>query len=171
MATTHAATRTETSTYSKIIYVTRKVQADFLAILDTYGYFSEEVARGAVSDIRLFLDEQVIDQISFTWRIPGSTEVLDELKYVVVSGVAVKVDDRSGGIGYQAELASADFEVRIHYNQRWSDIGRDGREDIREALECQWGVADDLDYASGRWVSDRTYSSGGYGLTRERFVR
>ncbi|SRR6266404_925579 len=171
MATSYSATRTQTSTYSKIIYVTRKVQADFLAILDTYGYFSEDVARGAVNDIRVFLDEEVIDQISFAWRVPGGTRVLDELKYIVVSGIAVKVDDDSGGIGYQVELASADFEVRVHFSQRWRDIGRDGRDNIRERLKCLWGVADSLDYGGGRWVSDRTYSSGGYGLTRERFVR
>ena len=171
MSATGTRTGTHTTTYSKIIYVTRKVQADFLAILDTYGYFSEDVARKVVSDIRVLLDEEVIDQLQFTWRQPGSKRVLEELRYAVILGVAVLMDDRSGGIQYRPELAAADFVVQVRYNQRWLSIGSVGRDTVRKDLKCPWGDGYYLDYSGGQWVTDRTYSSGGYGLVRQRFIR
>jgi hypothetical protein len=171
MSLTYTGSATRATTFSDIIKVTRKVQADFLAILDTYGYFSEDVARSVVKDIRVFLDEEVIDQMSFTWRKPGSNTVMEELRYRVVSGTALRVDDPSGGIGYRLDLTDADFEVRIHHSRRWSDIGRRGREQIQEDLECPWGFADELDYEGGSSASDRIYSSGTFGMSRSRFTR
>ena len=45
----------------------RKVQADFLAILDTYDYFSEDFACRLVADVRTLLDEGVVDAVKFVW--------------------------------------------------------------------------------------------------------
>src|SRR5215472_16759630 len=109
--TTSTRTETYTSTMSKIIYVTRKVQADFLAILETYGYFSEDYAQQLIHDVRLFLDEEVIDHLRFVWTRPNSTYVLEELEYTVVSNGIHLSDDHSGGIQYHAELAKASFHV------------------------------------------------------------
>ena len=59
---TSTRTASATSTVTKIVYVTRKVQADFLAILETYGYFSEAYAQNIIHDVRVFLDEEVIEE-------------------------------------------------------------------------------------------------------------
>ncbi len=169
--TTSTRTTTYTSTVPKIVYVTRKVQADFLAILETYGYFSEAYAQQLIHDVRMFLDEEVIDHIKFVWTRHGSTYVLEELEYTVVSGGVELADDRAGGIRYQAELANASFHVRVTYNARWRDMDEDERDVIRKSLDLNWGSAGQLDYSSGKWTADRTYSRDGYGLVRQRFVR
>lgn len=171
MSATGTRMATQTSTVPKIVYVTRKVQADFLAILDTYGYFAETYARQVINDVRVFLDEEVVERVKFVWTRPGSSQVLEELTYTVVAGGVGLADDRPGGIRYRSELATADFHVRVNYNSRWDALPEAERTTIRQALSLKWGAAGQLDYSGGRWVAERTYSREGYGLRRERFVR
>ncbi len=168
---TSTRTATATSTVTKIVYVTRKVQADFLAILDTYRYFPEDYAHHLIHDVRVFLDEEVIDHIRFVWTRPSSTYVLEELNYTVVAGGVKLADDHSGGIRYQAALAKASFDVRVTYNRRWKDLAEDEKSAIRKSLDLNWGPAGQLDYSGGKWTTDRTYSRDGYGLIRQRFER
>ena len=168
---TSTRTATATNTVTKIVYVTRKVQADFLAILETYGYFPEDYAQHLIHDVRVFLDEEVIDHIRFVWTRPGSTYVLEELKYTVVAGGIELPDDHSGGIRYQSALAKASFHVEVTYNSRWKDMAEYEKSAIRESLNLKWGPAEQLDYSGGKWTTDRTYSRDGYSLIRQRFER
>ena len=168
---TSTRTATATNTVTKIVYVTRKVQADFLAILDTYGYFSEAYAQQLIHDMRMFLDEEVIDRIGFVWTGADRRSVLEELKYTVVAGRADLADDRAGGITYRPELAQASFQVQVTYTARWQNMSETEKNALRKELELKWGPAGQLDYGGGKWTGDRTYSREGYGLTRQRFTR
>jgi hypothetical protein len=168
---TSTSTRTVTSTITKVVYVTRKVQADFLAILDTYGYFSEEYATQVIYDVRVLLDEEVIKHVHFIWTRRGSTHVLDEFRYTVVQGSTGLADDRPGGIGYLADLAHADFHVRLTYNERWHQLTEASRDEIRQRLQLRWGPAGTLDYTGGSLTADRTYSFEDLGFQRNRFIR
>jgi protein involved in ribonucleotide reduction len=76
LSVTQTRSTTQTSTVPKIVYVTRKVQADFLAIMDTYGYFSEDYAKKLIADIRHFLDEEVVDKVKFVWTESGGNRAL-----------------------------------------------------------------------------------------------
>jgi hypothetical protein len=170
---TASATRaaTQTSAYTRVVHITRKVQTDILEIGDTYDYFQEPFAQSVIHDVRIFIDEEVIDHVKFVWKEWGTSRVLDELRYEVISGGVGLADDRPGGIRYDPVLAVSDFSVRITYNDRWSKMAESERAAIRERLALTWGPAGQLDYSGGRWVSDRTYSMDGMGLVRTRFVR
>ena len=109
LTATATRTATQTSSLTKVVYVTRKVQADFLAILDTYHYFAEDYAIQLIADVRTFLDEAVIDAVKFTWKEAGTNTVLEEIRYMVISGSVGLADDRPGGIRYNTALKSADF--------------------------------------------------------------
>jgi hypothetical protein len=170
LSSTSTRTSTHTSTLTKVVYVTRKVQADFLEILDLYGYFSESYARNLIADIRVFLDEEVIDMVRFSWTKSNTAIVLEELKYDVISGGIGLADDRPGGIGYRSDLQTADFSVRIRYNNRWNMLSDTEKQAVGLRLFLKWGPAGHLDYSGGKWVDDRSYSSDGiYGLSRARF--
>jgi hypothetical protein len=169
--TTSTRTATSTSTFSKINYVTRKVQADFLAILDTYGYFPAAYAQQLIHDLRAFLDEEVIDHIGFIWTRRDGIYVLEELKYIVVAGKAELADDRAGGITYRPELVQASFQVRVTYSRRWQNMSEVEKNTFRKELQLKWGPAGQLDYSGGQWSDDRMYSRDGYGLARQRFTR
>jgi len=57
-----------------------------LAIHDTYGHFSESYARELISDLRVLLDEEVLSVVHFIWTKPGTSDVLDAIRYRVISG-------------------------------------------------------------------------------------
>ncbi len=171
MATSFTASGTQSSAYTGVVHVTRKVQADILAIGDTYEYFTESYAQDVINDVRIFIDEEVLDFVKFIWKEAGTSRVLDELRYKVVSGAVGLADNRPGGIRYNPVLALADFSVRTTYNSRWKSMNKNEQAGIRSRLKLTWGPAGQLDYSGGRWVGDRTYSMDGTGLVRERFVR
>jgi hypothetical protein len=169
-----SATRsgTQSSTLSNVIKVTRKVQADVLAIHDTYGHFSEAYAQELIRDLRVFLDEEVIAFVSFVWTTPSTRDVLDAIRYTVMSGSTNLADDRPGGISYNRALKDARFQVRVTYNDRWARMTDSEKEAIRARLSPGWGPAAALNYGAAAYVSDRTYSPDGqYGVSRERLTR
>ena len=54
---TQTRTATQTSTLTKVVYVTRKVQADLFALVDTYGQISQSYTEQLIHDLRLLLDQ------------------------------------------------------------------------------------------------------------------
>jgi hypothetical protein len=169
---TQTRTSTLTTTWARVKYVTRKVQADLLAILDTYGYYSEEYGLKLIKDLRVLLDEEVIWRVDFVWAKRGTNEVIDSLSYTVVCGDALP-DNDTGDILYRSSLSAsvASFSVVIYRNERWKNMPESSKQRVRERLELGWEQDADYDYGFGWWQSDRTYSKGGYGLERKRFVR
>jgi hypothetical protein len=169
---TQSRSSSQTTTLVRVKYVTRKVQADLLAILDTYGYYSEEYAINTIKDLRVMLDEEIIDRVDFVWIKKGTNEVLDSVSYTVVRGDALP-DHDSGDIRYRPELAAsvASFSVVIYRNQRWRDMPEVSKRAIRSQMNDPWEGDVDHDYGFGWWTTDRTYSKGGYGLERKRYVR
>lgn len=172
---TGTATRssTETSSLTKVVYVTRKVQADFLAIMDTYDYFTTDYAKNLIADVRTYLDEEVIDAVKFTWKDAGTNNVLEELRYTVIAGGIGLADDPPGGIRYYASLKNADFTVYVTYNDRWKKLTAQEQKAIRDDLVLAWGPGGVLNYNNGTWgVADKSYSQNSQdGLSRQRFSR
>ena len=170
---TGTQSNTQTSSLTKVVYVTRKVQADFLAIMDTYGYFSQDYATKLIADVRTFLDEDVIDAVKFTWKETGTNNVLEEMRYMVIAGGVGLADDRPGGIRYFATLKDADFTVYVTYNSKWKNFSDEQKEAVRGDLVLSWGPSGSLNYSKGSWgVADKTYSQNGQdGLSRQRFSR
>jgi hypothetical protein len=171
MSATASRLATGTTPHTAVLHITRKVQADLLAIGDTYDYFTEDYTQDVINDLRTFIDEEVLDQVKFIWTKPGTNQVLDALRYVVLDGVAGLADDRPGGIRYDPVLATADFHVRVTYNSRWTKMDLTERNSIRSQLTLAWGAAGQLNYSGGKWIGDRTYSMDVRGLARSRFVR
>jgi len=161
-----------TTTWARVKYVTRKVQADLLAILDTYGYYSEAYGLKLIKDLRVLLDDEVISRVDFVWAKRGTNEVIDSLSYTVICGDALP-DDDTGDILYYSWLSAsvASFSVVIYWNQRWRNMQEGTKDRVRSRLELDWENDADFDYGFGWWVADRTYSKGGYGLERKRFMR
>ena len=170
MAATQTRTATQTSTLTKVVYVTRKVQADLFALVETYGQVTEGYAEKLIHDLRILLDEEVVERIRFVWTTPGTNVVVGAYSYTVLGGGVGLADDRSGGIGYSALLHQSEFKVRVDYNPRWYGLNDAGRAAVMKDFKLTWGPGGTLDYSRGRFEADRTYSKDGYGLGRERFA-
>ncbi len=171
MSSTQTRSATQTSSYVKVVYVTRKVQADLFQLAETYGQMTESYAQKLIHDLRVYLDEEVLEQITFLWTRPGTNQVVGAYTYKVLSGGVGLVDDRSGGIRYDPTLQASSFSTEIKHNARWYDMTREEQDEIESGLLLPWGTGGGgLDYSRGRWESDRTYSKDGYGLNRARFT-
>ena len=170
MNMTQTRSATQTATLTKVVYVTRKAQADLFALVDTYGQITEQYALDLIHDLRLLLDEEVIDRIEFNWTLPGTNQVVGAYSYTVISAGIGLVDDRAGGIRYNSRLQAANFGVQWSYNDRWRSLADTGRQAIRQQARLGWGAADRLDYSRGYWNFDRTYAKEDFGLNRGNFT-
>jgi hypothetical protein len=171
MSASQTRTGTQTGTLSKIVYVARKVEADLLAIIDTYGCANEQWATKVMHDIRVLMDEEVIERIYLAWTRRVTAEVLDAYSYRVIIGGIGLADDRSGNIRYSPELVGADFHFRVDYKARWWLLSPTDQEDIRGRLTLGWTEGGELDYGNGTWQSDKAYSKDDFGVVRERFIK
>jgi hypothetical protein len=156
---------------TKVVYVTRKVQADLFALVDTYGQISEAYAEQLIHDLRLLLDEEVLEKIRLLWTKAATNQVVGAYSYQVIAAGIGLADDRSGNIRYDASLQLAAFSVRIYYNDRWDSLNEQQRRAIKAGCQLTWGPGGTLDFSCGRWSSEKTYSRDGYGLGRDRFER
>ena len=156
MSFTQTRSGTLTTTWARVKYVTRKVQADLLAILDTYGYYTEEHGLKLIKDLRVLLDDEVIWRVDFVWAKKGTNEVIESLSYSVVCGDALP-DNDAGDILYRSALSAsaASFSVVIYRSQRWKIMQESSKQKVRERLELNWEHDADYDY----------------GLERKRFVK
>lgn len=171
MSATQTRAGTQTGTLSKIVYVARKVEADLLAIIDTYGYGNEPWAITVMHDVRVLLDEEVIEKVYLAWTRCGTNEVLDAYSYRVIVGGLGVADDRSGNIRYRPELVGAEFHFRVDYKPRWWQLTPADKADIQERMILRWTAGGVLDYSKGRWTGDKTYSKDDFGVARDRFIR
>lgn len=162
-------TATQTSTYQRVIHVTRKLQADLFNIVDSYGQISESYAQDLIHDLRIFLDEEVLGEIRLLWKRRNTKEVVFGFSYEILDGVSGLVDDRSGGIRYRSDLLDRDFFVRIFYNSRWDQLSEDGKREIKGRCKLTWSSGSSLSYANGGWSPNRTYSKDDYGLRRSSY--
>lgn len=162
-------TATATSTLTKVVYVTRKLQADLFNLVDTYEQISQEYAERLIHDMRVLLDEEVLERIDFYWKYPGTNVVIGAYFYKVISAGIGLVDERAGGMRYDPLLQGADFNVRLHWNAHWNGMSEADRKAISDKCVIGWVTGEVLDYSRGTTSAEKTYSKDGLGLGRERF--
>lgn len=168
---TRSASATQTSTLTKVVYVTRKVQADLFNIVDTYNQITQDYAEKLIHDLRILLDEEVLDRIEFLWTYRSTEIVLGAYAYKVIGDGIGLADDRAGGIRYDAVLQSCDFSVRIFRNAHWRQMSTASKQSITDQCDLNWSPAGPLDYSRGTFTSGRMYSKDGLGLNRDGFKR
>jgi hypothetical protein len=162
-------TTTATSTLTKVVYVTRKVQADLFNLVDTYEQITQEYAERLIHDLRILLDEEVLERIEFLWTYPDTNVVVGAYIYKVISAGVGLADDRAGGIRYDPVLQVSEFRVRISRNAHWYGMSDADKDAITEKCCIGWTSGATLDYSRGGATSDKTYSKDGLALSRERF--
>ena len=167
--TSQTRTRTATLTLTKVVHVTRKVQADLFNLVDTYAQITQDYAERLVHDLRILLEEEVLERIDFLWTYPDTNVVVGAYIYKVITGGVGLVDERAGGMRYDATLQAADFRVRIYWNSHWYELSSADRDAIRERCSFAWTPGEALDFSRGASTTERTYAKDDLGLARERF--
>lgn len=166
---TQTRTASATSTLSKVVYITRKVQADLFNLVDTYSQITQDYAETLIHDFRILLDEEVIERIDLLWPYKYTNVVIGAYVYKVINAGSGLADDRAGGIRYDSVLENCDFGVRIYRNAHWSAMSDADRKAIADRCIIQWTPGGSLDFSRGTMTSERMYSNSGLGLDRGRF--
>lgn len=169
MTSSQTRTATQTSTYLRVIYVTRKLQADLFNIVDTYGQISQTYATNLISDLRILMDEEVLEWVRLYWTKSNSSDVEFAYEYKVLDGVTGLVDDRSGGVRYRSNLCDYEFGVRICKSSRWYELTTAEQKEIEDRLHFPWGPGSSLRYSKGGFTSERTFAKDDYGLRRSSY--
>jgi len=162
-------TATSTLTLTKVVHVTRKVQADLFNLVDTYAQITQDDAETLIRDLRILLEEEVLERINFLWTYAGTNIVVGAYIYKVITAGVGLVDERAGGMRYDATLRAADFRVRIYWNSHWYGMSAADRDAIREKCSFTWTPGEALDFSRGTSTAERTYAKDDLGLARERF--
>jgi hypothetical protein len=76
---------------------------------------------------------------------------------------------RSGGLYAKADVAQARWFNFLWTSQKWADLSESARAAVNAQYHLDRGDGDPPQDGSGRWVTDRTYGSGGVALRREEF--
>jgi hypothetical protein len=162
-------TAAQTSILTKVVHVTRRVQADLFNLVDTYSQITQAYAESLIHDLRILLDEEVLERIDFLWTYPGTNIVVGAYIYKVITADVGLVDDRSGGMRYDVRLQAAAFKVRIYRNSHWYGMSDADRKAIADKCQITWTPGEALDFSRGSSAAERMYSKDGLGLSRERF--
>lgn len=160
---------TAANTYTDVVSVTRKFRVDILQVLDHYGYFSMDYAEDIIHDLRLMVDEGILESVELTWRAYGSHSVLAAFRYNVINGGIAPADNRPGGIPYRPNLKNAQFNVVVRYNAAGRKLTTTARQNL--GFKLAWAPAGYFDYSAGSWSSDRNYVSNSIRLQRLAFNR
>lgn len=76
---------------------------------------------------------------------------------------------RFGGLYPQADVSGADWFNFMTTNTNWSALTEAQRDGVRAKHSIRRTFGDPPSDGSGRWVSDRTYVSGGIAIVRKEF--
>jgi hypothetical protein len=165
------STRTISTLFQQILAVTRSVQTDLFAIQEMYHPFTDDFVKKLVADLRVMMDEDTISRIVVNWVAPGTSRVVDALRYIVEFGEAKRPNDRPGGLAYEPALKNAIVKIRIHDSNHWKQLPKATKLKIAKMLLLPWSRGGTLDYSGGKFVSDRGYGQSQVGISRERFIK
>lgn len=164
----YTSTRTQAFTITHARHLASKMAADMHICARYYGQpsdtrideYAEELAQrlryGYVSGYEFGFKKD--DKRVVTWA------------YRVDSSGAIQSDDRAGKVYSSADVSDAVFYNFMTYSQKWSDLPDEEKEEFEKGMPFQRGTGDLPSDGNGYWTSsDKSYSSGGVGLSRSSF--
>ena len=91
------------------------------------------------------------------------------LHYVPRRDGTLEADDRAGRVPRRVDITGATFYSYLTYSPAWDNLTWDQQQAVKVELPISRTSADPSGTSGGYWTTDRTYSSGGTGVTRSTF--
>ena len=165
---TGTLTRTASITMIDVRHVLWRITSDLRVLRAQHGLITAEYEQNVLEDLLLFIYRNYVDQIEFRFIDPATNACMDgSVRYAMSRNWEGDEDDDSGGLRYR-NLQGASFNVVVWYSATWSALPDSEKAAFKQSLKLSWGPANVRDGA-GRWVTDKTYGSGGLGATRSVF--
>jgi len=125
--------------------------------------------------------EEYVEQISediFQWLYRGYADIVEVFFHYADNTVAyavsysidrdnrISIDDNAGRIRPKS-LSGTTSCVKVTTNLAWSGLSSTEKTQFYTALKKGWnGTIPSLDFSSGNWQQDKTYSSNAFGSSR-----
>jgi hypothetical protein len=162
---TYATTDTFTLTHARKLAA--KVTADLHQCRRFYGSPTSEVDITAYNEeLVVMLAGGYISSYEFGYRANGQRVVS---WYYTVTAAGDLEGGRSGGLYATANVYGASWFNFMTTSNAWSSLTEAGRDAVSAKHTVNRVNGEPPSDGSGRWVSDRTYVSGGVAVRRKEF--
>jgi HORMA domain-containing protein len=162
---------TNTSTFTFTIvharYLASKVAADMHLCAQYYGQPSEQRVREFAEELAQYLNEGYVQEYEFGYQQRDRRVV--SWHYEVDEDGVITTDDRAGKVVPYADISGAIFFNHLTPNSRYARLSASQQIAFLAGLPVQRANGQAPSNGLGYWTSDRSYHSGGRGLSRQTF--
>jgi hypothetical protein len=163
----HSFTRSSTFTITHARHLSSKVAADMHLCARYYGQPPETAIRNYAEELAQFLNEGFLSQYEFGYQRNDVRVVT--WRYSVDEYGRLTNDDRAGKVVPYVDVAGAAFYNFLTSNWKFATLSDAEREAFESDLPITRTPGQPPADGSGYWTTDRSYVSGGRGLSRETF--
>ncbi|MER9491560.1 hypothetical protein NKI86_06960 [Mesorhizobium sp. M0320] len=158
-------TNTRSSTITDAKYLASKVATDLMRFHRFYGSPTQKRVEEYEQELTTLLKFDGIDSVVYGFRRNGLW-TLASVRYVVMPGGALQIDDDPGRIKPNHDVSGATFSSFLSFTDRWFARSQEERDRIRASLPFQRTTGDTPGLEKGSWETDKNYSSSGLGVSR-----
>jgi hypothetical protein len=144
-----------------------KVAADMHLCARYYGEPSENRIRNFAEELAQYLNEGYVRKYEFGYQRNDVRVVT--WRYSVDEYGRLTVDDRSGKVVPYVDVVGASFYNFLTTNSRYAALSSQAQEVFEAGLPVTRTAGEPPSDGRGYWTTDRSYVSGGRGLSRETF--
>lgn len=141
--------------------------ADLSLCAGYYGRPSANDIADYAEELAQLLSKGYVSQYEFGFKLAEQRVV--SWRYVVDESGVIANDDGAGRVFAHAEVRSASYYNYMSYSRKWFGLPASEREAIKSGLPVQRSAGSLPSDGSGVWVSDKSYSANGVGLSRTTF--
>ncbi|HTW09943.1 MAG TPA: hypothetical protein VME46_20745 [Acidimicrobiales bacterium] len=163
---TYSYVTTDSFTLTNAKKLAAKVTADLYQCRRLYGDPSESSVVKYNDELVVMLLGDYVASYEFGYE-KGDRRVVSW--YYTITPAGDLEGGRSGGLYAQAEISGARWFNVMTTSSTWSKLTEAQREGVRAKHSIRRAIGDPPSDGSGRWVSDRTYVSGGIAIARKEF--
>jgi hypothetical protein len=164
----YSTSRTATFTVAHARNLSSKVAADMNICANYYGKPTLDQIEKYSEELTELLRYGYVETYEFGFKKDDKRVV--SWYYIVDSSGSITSDDRAGKLTSGANIEGATFFNFLTYSSKWDGLSSSEREEIKKSLPIQRTTGEPPADGSGYWTSgDRSYSSGGVGMSRNSF--
>lgn len=166
------------SSYSKTVtfsatnakHLASKVASDLYQCSILYDCPSASHVVELEAEIAVLLEGGYLSTYEFGFKSSSGRRVLTWFYRVDASGnLSGGADDRSGGIQPGVDLQSAHYFNFLSYSDSWTGLTAEEKEIVKNRHPVDRGYGEPPVDGTGYWQEDRSYSSGGVGVSRRTY--
>ncbi len=167
MSYSYTTTDTDTFTVTHARHLASKIAADMRICSSYYGSPGANAMWDYMEELTPLLKGRYVGEFEFGFKLNGVRIVC--WQYTVDRFGVIDTDDRAGKLYSSAMLNGATFYSQLTYSSEWELLTEPQKKAILDTLPIQRTIGPSPTDGSGYWVSDRTYSAGGTGISRRTF--